>query len=39
VEVVWFYQRFFQGWRGHWHDVSREELEKLEIEGLLERSD
>jgi hypothetical protein len=30
---------FVDGWGVHWRDISKEELEKLEVEGLLERRD
>jgi hypothetical protein len=33
-----FVRGFVDGWSDNWHDISKEELEKLEIEGLLERT-
>jgi hypothetical protein len=28
---------FVDDWGDNWHDISQKELEKLEVEGLLER--
>jgi hypothetical protein len=39
VGVVWFIKGFVGDWGDHWHDVTGEELEKLEVEGMLERRD
>jgi len=38
-ELYGFVKRFIDGWGDHWHEISKEELERLEIEGLLERKE
>ena len=34
-----FVKSFVDGWGDYWHKITKEELEKLEVEGLLERRD
>ena len=34
-----FVKGFVNGWGDHWRDIPKKELEKLEVEGLLERRD
>jgi hypothetical protein len=34
-----FVKGFVDGWGDRWRDISTKELEKLEVEGLLERRD
>jgi len=39
LSLYGFVKGFVDGWGDHWQDISKEELEKLEVEGLLERRD